>query len=114
MRFPLLLAALAALTGCVAVQPPRRDGWAQAVREFHSPEEIEQAALRFPNSAGMQRRRLAAAIDARDADRVLDALARLAALGAVLSPSAIEQARPLVGEAPLPPLVERFRANASP
>jgi sugar lactone lactonase YvrE len=62
----------------------------------------------------MVRRRLAAAIEARDQAAALAALERLAAMGASLSERGQEQARALIGESAMAPLAERFSANSKP
>lgn len=62
----------------------------------------------------MQRRRLAAALEAGNGASALDALRLLASAGAVLSPAAEEQARSLVGDDAIAPLTLVFRANAVP
>ncbi|HEY0131895.1 MAG TPA: hypothetical protein VGB57_10870, partial [Allosphingosinicella sp.] len=68
----------------------------------------------FPNSAGMQRRRLAAAVQARDPAEAADALRRLAGMGAVLSEAGQAQAAQLVGAERMAPIAAQFAANAVP
>jgi sugar lactone lactonase YvrE len=62
----------------------------------------------------MQRRRIAAALDAHDAAVALDATRRLAAMGATLSPASRARVAALVGDAPIAALAPAFDANAAP
>ena len=73
----VLLAAFLLLSAAGASAQPIP--WPRAVADFASRAEIEHVAAAFPNSANMQRRRLAAALEAHDAPAALDALRRLAA-----------------------------------
>jgi len=88
--------------------------WPEAVRDVAAPEQMLRAAAAFPNSAGMQRRRLGFALQTGDREMALDALRRLAAMGAVLSASAQAQAARLVGEREMAPLSQRMAMNARP
>src|SRR5205085_7882818 len=110
MRFPFALALLlpASLAGA---QPAP---WPRAVADFASRAEIDSVAASFPNSSNMQRRRIAAALDAHDAAAALDATRRLAAMGATLSPASRARVAALVGEAPIAALSPMFEANAAP
>ena len=107
----LLLASLLAAAAAAAAQPAP---WPRAVLDFASPAEITRVAAAFPNSANMQRRRIAAALDAHDAAAALDASPRLAAMGATLSPASRARIAGLVGEAPVAALAARFEANGKP
>jgi len=88
--------------------------WPRAVAEFTSAAEVEAAAISFPNSANMQRRRIVAALEARDGAAALDATRRLAAMGATLSPPSRALVAPLVGAGPIAALAPVFDANAAP
>jgi len=113
-RFAILGALLAG--GCAASPQVQRlaPAWPAAVREFASPDEAVRVASLFPNSAGMQRRRLAAALQARDPAAAADSLDRLARMGAVLSEAARAQAATLIGPEAMAPIAARFAANAAP
>lgn len=109
------LFAAPAIAACAIVPAPTVPrAWPQAARDFGSPAEIGDVALRFPNSAGMQRRRLSAAIASGDAAEGLSAMRRLASMGAALSPADQARARPLVGAAASAQLAACFSANAQP
>jgi sugar lactone lactonase YvrE len=110
MRF--LFAAFLLMFASVAGAQPAP--WPRAVLEFASPAEIDAVALQFPNSANMQRRRIAAALDAHDAATALDGTRRLAAMGASLSPPSRARVAALVGEGPIAALAPAFEANAAP
>lgn len=102
-------------SGCAAA--PGTGGapaWPAAVRDFAGPEEAVRVAALFPNSAGMVRRRLAAALEARDRAAAVAALRRLAAMGAVLSEAAQKQAEGLVGAEAMAPIAARFDLNLKP
>ncbi|HYJ81760.1 MAG TPA: hypothetical protein VEW26_02825, partial [Allosphingosinicella sp.] len=71
MRTILLLAALLASAAAARGRPAA--DWPAAPASFASAAEVERAAEAFPNSMGLQRRRLAAAIEARDPVLALDA-----------------------------------------
>lgn len=103
-----------AIAACVAPMPSAAPEWPEAVRDFSSHEEAIEVAGLFPNSAGMQRRRLAAAIALSDGQEALSALRRLAGMGAVPSHAELAQATPLVGSAAISQLAACFSANAQP
>ena len=105
-----------AIAACAAAPLPGQPAaeWPEAVREFASPAEAIETAILFPNSAGMQRRRLAAAIALSDAGEALAALRRLAGMGAVPSRAELVQAEPLVGARAIAQLAACFSANAEP
>ena len=108
----LLLAAILLLFAPgVRAQPVP---WPRAPVDFASRAEIESAAAAFPNSSNMQRRRLGAALEAHDAAAARDALRRLAAMGATLSPASRARIAELVGAAPVAALASAFEANAAP
>jgi hypothetical protein len=109
----IILAAFLALASAAAGRSAGKD-WPSAPREFASRADIERAAAAFPNSMGLQRRRLAAALDARDARSALDSARRLAAGGAGLSPAGRAQVEALVGADSMRGLNARFDANAGP
>jgi sugar lactone lactonase YvrE len=101
--------------GCAALpEAPAASTWPVAVREFASPEEAARVAERFPNSAGMVRRRLAAALEAKDAEAAAAALRRLAAMGTALSEAGRAQAERLVGAEAMAPIAARFDLNVKP
>lgn len=104
----------AALLLAASAGPAQPLPWPRAVVEFSSTAEVEAAAASFPNSSSMQRRRIAAALDAHDAAAALDATRRLAAMGATLSPASRARIATLVGEAPIAALADAFDANAAP
>ena len=110
MRF--LFAVFLSLSASAASSQPI--AWPNAVNAFASRAEIEAVALQFPNSTNMQRRRIAAALDAHDAAAALDATRRLAAMGATLSPASRARVAALVGDAPIAALAPAFDANAAP
>jgi hypothetical protein len=104
-----------AIAACAAAPMPAAAAeWPEAVRDFASPAEAIEAAGRFPNSAGMQRRRLAAAVALADAGEAHSALRRLAGMGAVPSRAELVQATPLVGSAAVSQLAACFSANSEP
>jgi hypothetical protein len=114
MRIGTLLCALLA-SGCAAwpeTKPPA--AWPAAVRDFATPQEAVRVAALFPNSAGMVRRRLGAAIEAKDPAAAVAALSRLAAMGAVLSEAGRKQAEALVGAEAMAPIAARFDLNLEP
>jgi hypothetical protein len=82
MRTILLLAATALLASGTAAGDRPAGEWPAAPAGFASAAEIERAAASFPNSMGLQRRRLATAIEAKDTAMALDAADRLASAGA--------------------------------
>jgi DNA-binding beta-propeller fold protein YncE len=110
MRILLAAALLFSAQAALAQPVP----WPRAVTDFASPAETEAVAAQFPNSSNMQRRRLAAALDAHDASAALDATRRLAAMGATLSPASRARVAALVGEGPIATLAPAFDANAAP
>src|SRR3954467_7615975 len=110
MRFLFAIAFLWSAASAVAQPAP----WPRAVADFASPAEIDAVAAQFPNSSNMQRRRIAAALDAHDAAAALDAPRRLAAMGATLSPASRARIAALVGESPVAALAPAFDANGAP
>ncbi|HEX8574007.1 MAG TPA: hypothetical protein VF759_14785 [Allosphingosinicella sp.] len=111
---PTALLALLAAGVATPVSAASPVPWPKAVRDFANPDEAVAVAGRFPNSAGMARRRLAAAVQAKDRAAAERVLKRLAAMGAVLSPAAQAQVEPLVGREAMAPIVARFAANSAP
>lgn len=111
-----LLCAL--LAGGCAASPEVRSGppvaWPTAVRDFPAPDAAVGVSAQFPNSAGMLRRRLGVAVQAKDSAAAAEALRKLAAMGAVLSEAAQAQAEALVGPETMAPVRARFDANAVP
>jgi hypothetical protein len=105
-----------AIAACAAAPLPAQAAaaWPEAVREFASPRAAIETAGLFPNSAGMQRRRLGAAVALGDAHEALAALRRLAGMGAVPSRAELVQAGPLIGNAAIGQLAACFSANAEP
>src|SRR5215207_7942365 len=97
MRTILLLAAAASLASCAAGGGLPVAEWPLAPAGLASPADIDRASASFPNSMGLQRRRLGAAIEAKNAVAGLDAANRLAAAGAGLSPAARAQVASLLG-----------------
>jgi hypothetical protein len=110
MRFPFATALLFLATAASAQPVP----WPRAAADFASRAEIEAVAAQFPNSSNIQRRRIAAALDAHDAPAALDATRRLAAMGATLSPASRARVAALVGDAPIAALAPAFDANGAP
>jgi hypothetical protein len=110
MRF--LFAAFLLMSASVAGAQPIP--WPRAALDFATPAEVDAVALQFPNSTNMQRRRIAAALDAHDAAAALDATRRLAAMGATLSPASRARVAALVGDGPIAALAPGFDANAAP
>lgn len=111
------LAILGALlaSGCAAGPETRAPAaWPVAVRDFATSEEAVRVAAAFPNSAGMMRRRLAAALEARDPAAATVALRQLAAMGAGLSEAAQAQAEQVVGAEAMAPIAARFDLNVKP
>lgn len=103
--------------GCAASSQVRRPApvdWPAAVREFESPAQAIRVAALFPNSAGMQRRALGAAVQAGDPAAAAEALGRLAGMGAVLSEEGQAQAGKLVGAQVMAPIAAQFAANSVP
>ncbi|HEY0013121.1 MAG TPA: hypothetical protein VGB79_09755 [Allosphingosinicella sp.] len=105
-----------AIAACAAapLPGPAAAEWPEAVRDFSSPAEAIETAVLFPNSAGMQRRRLAAAIAIGDSGEALAALRRIAGMGAVPSRAELVKAEPLVGVRAIAQLAACFSANAEP
>jgi hypothetical protein len=110
MRFPFAIALLLSASNAVAQPVP----WPSAVADFATPAEIEAVAASFPASTNMQRRRIAAALDAHDTATALDATRRLAAMGATLSPASRARVAVLVGDAAIAALAPAFDANGAP
>jgi DNA-binding beta-propeller fold protein YncE len=110
MRFLFVTALLMSASAAPAQPVP----WPRAIADFASRAETDAVALQFPNSTNMQRRRIAAALDAHDAAAALDATRRLAAMGATLSPASRARVAALVGDAPIAALASAFDANAAP
>jgi sugar lactone lactonase YvrE len=110
MRILLATAFLLSASAACAQPAP----WPRAVADFASRAEVDAVAAQFPNSANMQRRRIAAALDARDAAAALAATRRLAAMGATLSPASRARIAALVGDAPMAALAPAFEVNAAP
>lgn len=102
-------------SGCATVPgTPAPSAWPVAVRDFVGPGEAVRVAGLFPNSAGMVRRRLAAALEAKDPKAATAALRRLASMGAVLSAAAQSQAEQLIGAEAMAPIAARFDLNVKP
>jgi sugar lactone lactonase YvrE len=111
-----LLCALL-VSGCAAspqVPPGPPAAWPKAVRDFATPDEAVRVAAQFPNSAGMLRRRLGAAVQAKDPAAAAEALRKLAAMGAVLSEAAQAQVAALLGAEAMVPVAAQFTANSRP
>jgi hypothetical protein len=88
--------------------------WPALSAAFNSLGDLHRVAAQFPNSMGMQRRRLGAAIEMGDAATALDAARRLAAAGAFLSPAGREPLGKLVGSEAMEPLAAAFESNRLP
>ncbi|MGZ8421211.1 MAG: SMP-30/gluconolactonase/LRE family protein [Allosphingosinicella sp.] len=109
-----ILGALLA-SGCAAVPENRRPAaWPTAVRDFATTDEAVRVAAAFPNSAGMVRRRLAAALEAKDPAAAIAALRQLAAMGAALSAQAQNQVEALIGAEAMAPVAASFDLNVKP
>lgn len=112
MRLMLLaLTAALAAPGLAAAPPTAAAEWPLAPANLASAAEIERVAAAFPNSMGLQRRRLAAALEAKDAALALEAARRLAAAGAGLSSAARSQLAALLGAQAMAALNARFDEN---
>jgi hypothetical protein len=112
----VLLASCLLFAGCAATSYRAAPdvGWPAAPREFASADAIVSTANEFPNSAGMQRRKLAAAMEAKDAAGAIEAARRLALMGAVLSRPAQAQLSDLIGTASAAPIRNQMAANGAP
>jgi sugar lactone lactonase YvrE len=111
------IAILCALltAGCAASPEARAPAaWPAAVRDFATPEEAVRVAAAFPNSAGMVRRRLGAALEAKDEAAAIAALRQLAAMGTALSEHGQAQAEALIGAEAMAPIAAIFDANVKP
>ncbi|MGA9583616.1 MAG: hypothetical protein WBR13_16775 [Allosphingosinicella sp.] len=111
------LAILCALlsSGCSTLPETRPPAaWPAAIRDFASSDEALRVAAQFPNSAGMVRRRLAAALEAKDKPAATSALRTLAAMGAALSEAGLKQAEALVGTEAMAPIAAQFDLNVKP
>lgn len=110
---PILIAAMiAACSAAASASPPA--AWPQTPAGFASLAEIDRAAEAFPNSMGLQRRRLAAAVEAGDRAAVLDSANKLAAAGAGLAPGSRALLAPLLGATDMKRLNARFARNMRP
>lgn len=101
--------------GCAAVpdgRPP--SAWPTAARDFATSDEAIRVAAAFPNSGGMVRRRLAAALEAKDQAAAIAALRQLAAMGAVLSAHSQEQVEALIGAEAMAPIAAIFDLGVKP
>lgn len=115
MRTFVILALGAMLaSGAAAGGRSRGTEWPVAPQNLTALADIDRAAAAFPNSMGLQRRRLAAALKAKDVAEALDSARRLAAAGAGLSPAARAQVEALLGAEAMKGLNARFDANAAP
>ncbi|HYI39376.1 MAG TPA: hypothetical protein VE053_03560 [Allosphingosinicella sp.] len=114
MKTIAILCAL--LAGGCAVVPETRapTAWPLAVRDFAGSDEAVRVAAAFPNSAGMVRRRVAAALEAKDKAAAMAALRQLAAMGGVLSEASQAQVRAVVGAEAMAPVAARFDLNLKP
>jgi hypothetical protein len=105
---------LALLSPACAVSPRAEPvSWPAAPRDLDSLAIVSAAAERFPNSGGVQRQRLGAALEAGDRPTALDAMRRLAAMGAVVSAASQDRLRPLLGS-DMAPVSALMAANAEP
>ncbi len=101
--------------GCAALpeaRPPT--AWPAAVRDFATPEEAVRVAAAFPNSGGMVRRRLAAALEAKDQAAATATLAQLAAMGTALSEHSQQQVEALIGAEAVAPVAALFDRIVEP
>jgi hypothetical protein len=115
MRILLLLAlAGSQASGATPRERPVAAPWPLPPASINGLAEADRVAAQFPNSMGLQRRRLAAALEGRNAATALDAVRRLAAAGAGLSPAARAQVAALVGAEPMQAVDARFEANLAP
>lgn len=115
MRSILLVLAVFALSlsGPGRSAPPATD-WPEAPATFAGSAELERAAAAFPNSMGLQRRRLAAAVEAKDPAVALDAARRMAEAGAGLSAASRAQVAAVIGAEEMARLNPRFDENMMP
>jgi hypothetical protein len=114
MRTISLLAAVASLASCPAEGRRPAAEWPLAPIGLASPADVDRAAASFPSSMGLQRRRLGAALEAKDVAAALDAANRLASAGAGLSPAARAQVAALLGAEAMQRLNARFDGNMEP
>lgn len=102
-------------SGCAAMPEKRPPAaWPIAVRDFPSPEDAVRVAAQFPNSAGMVRRRIAAALEAKDKAAATAALRQLAAMGASLSGNGRKPVEALIGAEAMAPIAAQFDLNGKP
>jgi len=114
MKTTSILCALLA-GGCAALPETRPPAaWPAAIREFATPQEAARVAAAFPNSGGMVRRRLAAALEAKDKPAAIAALRQLAAMGTSLSAHSQEQVEALIGAEAMAPIAALFDLNVRP
>jgi sugar lactone lactonase YvrE len=114
IRTVAILGALLA-GGCAAFPAARAPTpWPAAVRDFTTSQEAVRVAGLFPNSAGMVRRRLGAALEAKDKAAALAALRQLAAMDAILSAQGQEQVEALVGAEAMGPIAAQYDLNVKP
>ncbi|MEO5937484.1 MAG: hypothetical protein ABIQ43_00575 [Sphingomonas sp.] len=116
MRAGLAIGLFVATTAAVAAGPARQvaSAWPTAEITFTTAQDLDAVAALFPNSSNMQRRRLAAAMEAGDKAGALDATRRLAAMGAALSPASRARIGEFIGAEAMVSLSARFDANIAP
>lgn len=108
------IVALFALAASPGLAQPAGSDWPEAIRDFTTPEQIGATAARFPNSAGMQRRRLGVAVRARDAASAADAVRRLAAMGGIIDAASQSEVGGLIGAEAMAPVTARMTENGRP
>lgn len=116
MKIGALAILGALLAGACAASPETRpeSAWPIASREFATSQEAVRVAAAFPNSGGMVRRRIAAALEAKDREAAIAALRRLAAMGTAISAHSQGQVEALIGAEAMAPISATFDLNVKP
>jgi hypothetical protein len=116
MKLPMPAFAAAILVAAGSA-PPRAAAppspWPAAARQLRDHRTLARAAADFPSSSQLQRGLLGAALEAKDSAEAIDALDRLAGMGATLSQPSRDLLAPLVGAAAMRRLAPLFDANAA-
>ena len=119
IRSLLLLTVALPMLGAACASPPAGVAvaaapWPEAIREIATAEQAEMLAKRFPWSGGVQRRRIALALESNDKTAAREGLHELAAMGGVLTQRSQDLVAKLVGAADMAEFAAAFRANAEP
>jgi sugar lactone lactonase YvrE len=114
MRFLLSLLALGA-AATAAAQPRSPEPWGPIpAAPADTLAAIDAVAALFPDSAAVQRRRLAIALEANDGAAVRSGLQRLAQIGYALSPATLDRLATVAGDADLATITARMDAERQP